>query len=119
MCDEGADWNDATPDFIWWVGIYLSDQAYGGPEEGGWYFDCGMLVTEASFFIGREGMTPRSFTNMEDAYQFANECQHFLDTNDNVGRHPISSVLSEGCYEARVMEGKLPLIFPERKPHYE
>lgn len=116
------DWNGPgamqTPQ-LWWVGIYLTDRAYGGPEEGGWYFDCGELVTDASFYDGRNGMTPRSFTNMEDAYHFANECQTYLDATDNVGRHPVSSVLSEGIYTAMVMESSLPAYFPERKPHYE
>lgn len=27
-----------------WLAVYEVDRAYGGPEEGGWWFDCGRLV---------------------------------------------------------------------------
>lgn len=116
MYDDGGTFQE---DKLWFVGIYLTDRAYGGPEEGGWYYDCGELVKDASFFVGREGMTPRAFTNLDDAYHFADEVNQYLNASDNVGRHPVSSVLSEGIYEAIPMEGLLPEHFPDRKPRYE
>ena len=29
---------------IWYVNIYETNRAYGGPEEGGWYYDTGDLL---------------------------------------------------------------------------
>ena len=30
---------------VWWsVAVYTSGRAYGGPEEGGWWYDCGELT---------------------------------------------------------------------------
>jgi hypothetical protein len=30
---------------VTYVNVYEVDRAYGGPEEGGWYYDAGRLVT--------------------------------------------------------------------------
>ena len=39
-----------TPELMnWYVNIYKVDRAYGGPEEGGWYYDVGELVETKCF----------------------------------------------------------------------
>lgn len=50
------------------LAIYEIDRAYGGPEEGGWWYDCGQLVR----IIG----TARTSTR---AYQLAARANRLLD----------------------------------------
>lgn len=105
---------------IYHVGVYLTDRAYGGPEEGGWWYDCGELVTDAHFYeeVGAE-LLPKAFLDAKEAYDTANKWQIILDKTVNVGRHPKSSVLSRGIYETIVMETFLPHHFPSQRPYYE
>jgi hypothetical protein len=42
-----------------------------------------------------------------------------LDATINKGRREISSVLSDGRYQAEVHEHAAPRGYPERRPHYE
>jgi hypothetical protein len=105
---------------LYWVGVYLCDRAFGGREEGGWYYDCGILVTDPQFYQEHHEFTPRSFVEEKEAYDFARQVDIWLHETVNVGRRPISSVLSDGMYNAMVFEGgTLPHHFPEVKPHYE
>lgn len=49
----------------WWaVAVYDVYQAYGGPEEGGWYYDCGDLIEHARI---------RFFDSYEDACAYQDE----------------------------------------------
>lgn len=100
------------------VAVYLIQRLYGGPEEGGWYYDSGELCTDpaltafgVTFAEGHEGR----------ARTMALEVQAHLDRDWNVGDHAreISSVLSAGRFEARVHDGWPPLAFPAERPRYE
>lgn len=90
-----------------YVNIYLIDRAYGGPEEGGWYFDYGV-------FIGGEAVEP-SRERINKAIEIADKyCdKENEDRNDDIG-----SVLSEGKYVVYV-EDEPGRDWPEEKPHYE
>jgi len=90
------------------VAIYLVDRAYGGPEEGGWWYNAG----EAVRLI-------RTFKNEDKACVFANRMQRLLDKTLNKGRRDISSVLSTGRYYAEVHDSIPPQVYPEVTPHYE
>ena len=35
---------------LFWVGLYLARREYGGPEEGGWFFDQGTLITDPDLY---------------------------------------------------------------------
>jgi hypothetical protein len=90
------------------VAVYLVDRARGGPEEGGWWFDSGELV--------------RSFRNAERAYEYSRQLNTRLRSRSfgpNADRREISSVLSDGEYQAIVCTGAVDQMFPSRKPHYE
>lgn len=93
------------------VGVYLVDQCYGGPEEGGWYFDGGELVNDPQF-------PAADFDTEDEADAYAEKLRVSL-RELNEGRRPKHSVLSEGVYEVHVFEGPLPESFPEVRPHYE
>lgn len=95
------------------VAVYLVDRAYGGPEEGGWWYDCGQLVDDAAF------AKPKIFDNEDEAIDYARERNLDLDETVNKGRREISSVLSNGRYCAMVCDGYPEPYYPERKPHYE
>lgn len=90
------------------VAVYLADRAYGGPEEGGWWFDTGELVRAV-----------RRFKSEERAIAYCRRLNHLLDVTLNKGRRPKSSVISEGVFEAQLSEGEPPTRYPTERPHYE
>jgi hypothetical protein len=101
------------------VAIYLVDRAFGGPEEGGWWYTHGTPVTEnLSDEVGKDWALPRYFHNENEAVSYSEQLQDRLDDTVNKGRRSIGSVLSQGLYWAYVEEGH-PRPFPEERPHYE
>lgn len=77
------------------VSVFLVDRAYGGPEEGGWYYDCGQLVR-----------TCRMFKNERAADAYRQRLDDRLQRTLNKGRREVSSVLSEGRYSAEIQIGR-------------
>jgi len=97
--------------------VYLVQRLYGGPEEGGWYYDSGELCTDPAPTAGvifAEGHEDHGRT-------MALEVQAHLDRDWNVGDHArqISSVLCAGRFEAHVHDGWPPLAFPAERPRYK
>ncbi len=92
---------------LYYVNEYLVDQAYGGPEEGGWWFECGTFVR----CIGKYG-------DENLARRIQKGWQKTLDLEVNNGRPSISSVLSEGLYTVR-LENNTGQDYPQHMPHYE
>lgn len=93
------------------VAVYDVNRCFGGPEEGGWWYDSGELVRAV-----------RLDRNEERAYAFARRLNAKLRSRTfgpNQGKRELSSVLSDGEYQADVFEGTAPRVFPERRPHYE
>ena len=90
------------------VAVYLVDKAYGGPEEGGWWYDTGEQVKLI-----------RIFKNEEKAYIYTNRMQRLIDKSLNKGRRPISSMASTGRYYAEVHKDTAPKFYPATTPHYE
>jgi len=95
----------------WIVAAYDCAQAYGGPEEGGWWYDSGSLVRVL-----------RVFHNEDKACEYARRMNRSLKDRfigPNVGKHDYTSVLSEGMIFAEVYENQAPAGYPEVHPHYE
>jgi hypothetical protein len=91
------------------VAVYLEDRAYGGPEEGGWWYNAGELVRVI-----------RVFRNEDKAYAFTRRMNDLLAVTLNKGRPSTGSMLSQGRYVADAHEGNAPLAhYPETRPHYE
>lgn len=93
------------------VAVYLVDRCYGGPEEGGWWYDAGNLVR-----------TVKVFKNENRAIDYCRRLNRKLDSRTigpNVDRRDKNSVLSEGVYEAHIYEIAAPMRFPEERPRYE
>lgn len=93
------------------VAIYLVNRHFGGPEEGGWWYEAGEPADEYSRFT-------RGFRDEDRAIAYANRLNQRLCVRLNKGRRPISSVLSEGEFAALVRDGN-PRRYPESRPHYE
>lgn len=93
------------------VAVCLSDLAYGGPEEGGWYFSTGEPDSDYTQFT-------RTFRNEDSAYSYRDRLERKLVEKLNKGRRPVSSVLSRGVYVAAKFDG-LPEAWPKERPFYE
>jgi hypothetical protein len=91
------------------VAVLLEDRAFGGHEEGGWYYDYGIPV---SLSIAPQ----RRFKTRAKAQGYLNKLQPLI-ARINEGRYPVSSVLSDGIYRAYIFGGK-PRSYPDYIPHY-
>lgn len=97
------------------VAVYLGRSAYGGPEEGGWWYDCG----EPATFDCEQANLTRFFRTREEAAVYARELRESIKLQEmNEGRRPKSSVISDGVYEVHIQDG-WPRSFPDVRPHYE
>jgi len=88
------------------INIYLTDRAYGGPEEGGWWYGCGEL----------ERVIP--VTTHRRAERAMRLVQRVMDARNADRCSDVSSVLSEGCYVACI-ERTPGADYPETRPRYE
>lgn len=107
-----------APFSFWTVAIYLVDRSYGGPEEGGWWYDAGERQDYEIDSINPTFMLSVFYAEQR-AYNFADALQSLLNEGPNKGRRPISSMASTGRYQALVYNGHPPKHFPEVAPHYE
>jgi hypothetical protein len=92
-----------------YVAVYSTNRAFGGPEEGGWWYDCGYPVgRHTTFFNGHHA---RELVNtLNDA------CRA-----DNEARGPygqIGSVLCDYALEAMLTQHP-PRPYPDVIPRYE
>jgi hypothetical protein len=86
---------------------------YGGPEEGGWWYDAGAPV---------EDWQPWHFLYEDAAYKFArklNEEEH--KRRDAEESYPYHSVLAWNSthYAYNVASEPVATAYPESRPHYE
>jgi hypothetical protein len=86
-----------------YVNVYLEDRAYGGPEEGGWWYDCGEPIESVQVFSDEEE---------------AEKVAELKEKYSNEGRKPIWSVACRGVYGVRV-EDHFAESYPQASPMYE
>jgi hypothetical protein len=84
------------------VAVYKTGKAYGGPEEGGWWYYCGEHVR-----------TVRVFKNEDSAIAFCQRMNLLLGATLNKGRHGLGSVLCDGWFAAEIHEDFAPPHYPE------
>lgn len=87
----------------WYVRVYRVDQAYGGPEEGGWWFTTGDAVGASVEVEDRETAEAVREELRKD----------YPDTGKSY------SVLGGDDYAIHIDTEPLPDSFPESRPHYE
>jgi hypothetical protein len=90
------------------LAIYEVDRAYGGPEEGGWWYDTGELVR-----------TIKVVANEDEAYRLARRAIGLLDHLQRRKRSVSSVLYSGGRHTVHVYKDVAPSRFPESTPHYE
>lgn len=90
------------------LALYEVDRAYGGPEEGGWWYDTGDLQRVL-----------RVFPTEERAYAAARRCNGWLDKLQRHCRDVSSVIYDGGRYAAQVFERNAPDHYPVVRPHYE
>ena len=88
------------------INLYLADRAYGGAEEGGWWYPTGKFVS----CLGKS-LDPVAAKVIRNAH--AGRLAEM-----NAGRPPVSSVLSRGRYEI-VIEPCAGESYPNYRPQYE
>jgi hypothetical protein len=103
------DFEDVTP--RQYLNVYLHDRAYGGPEEGGWWYDTYEPVRDNGTLSCR--LTHPDPVDAEIALKIARA----LCDEENETRTPPSSVCSEGHFIA-VLEAWPAEPQPSRRPHY-
>ena len=92
------------------VSIHLVDQAYGGPEEGGWWYQYGSPDEGYSKFT-------RFFKTRDEAHKYGEKLDSMI-AELNKNRPSISSVSSIGRYQWMIQDD-LPHEWPKQVPHYE
>ena len=90
----------------WYVNLYVYDRAYGGPEEGGWWFDVYELQNTTRVASKEEA------ESLQKVIQLA--CN---EQNDN-RNSDVNSVLSEGMYVVMI-ENHKGFHKPQERPYYE
>ena len=97
----------------YWVTKYEVEQQYGGPEEGGWWYDSGVPV---------EDWEPMPFYSEEAAYAKCRELnEQEYERQEKEERYDYTSVLSYRSthYSYNVDETPDPQPYPKTRPHYE
>jgi hypothetical protein len=112
----GTSWElvDVTP--LLYANLYLNDREYGGPEEGGWWYDTYSPVNRESGDWNEEPPTFGHFITDEDAKQQMPILQEWCDAENSTRRSP-SSVASDGHYCVR-LEAWPAEPMPARRPYY-
>jgi hypothetical protein len=89
------------------VAAYEIDMAYGGPEEGGWYYGTGQYVR-----------TLKTVKTRDEAHRIARRANSLMARLQKNHR-PVSSVTyGGGRYSYEVYKGKPPSFYPEHRPYY-
>lgn len=92
---------------VQFVNVYETGMAYGGPEEGGWYYDTGVVVKSMPVLRGK---AERLLERVRD------RCDRI---NRDERRRCPSSVLSRGDYLVAWLEDRPGEDYPRERPGYE
>tara|TARA_E500000331_G_scaffold216460_1_gene207451 strand:- start:133 stop:576 length:444 start_codon:yes stop_codon:yes gene_type:complete len=90
-----------------YVNTYETDKAFGGREEGGWWYDFGYPVESVHFEYRYEA--EEAFPQIEAKWQHLNEVEDRRDPG---------STLCDGYYKTW-FDDKFGEAFPKSKPTYE
>ncbi|MXX33247.1 MAG: hypothetical protein F4107_10845 [Gemmatimonadetes bacterium] len=98
----------ADGETVWFVNEYETDRQYGGPEEGGWWYDTGRFVRCRGVFKDRDA-----------AAALRDRIQTDELPKRRKGLHSPSSMLSEGLWPVVLMEDHPGRDYPRERPRYE
>jgi hypothetical protein len=89
-----------------YVNVYIYDKAYGGPEEGGWWFNTFEPVSSVRVYGKRKIETELL------------KAENFCNTENEERNSDVESVCSDGKYIV-CTEFHKAKFYPRTKPHYE
>ena len=90
------------------IAIYEADRQFGGPEEGGWWYESGTLCRIVATEV-----------NEERAYDTCYRVQRILNCLQRNKRSISSVAYRGGRHVAQVFRHTAPQAYPEVRPHYE
>ena len=90
---------------------YEMDRAYGGPEEGGWWYDTGRFIKCHGEFANEDEYEYKAIASRKGLEGYL--------AGKRVGMHSPGSVRSEGRWPQIVLEYEPGRDFPKERPHYE
>lgn len=93
---------------MWHVNVYELDRAYGGPEEGGWWYNTGELV-----------QTVPVWSDAWSDDDIEKLCELLGNQYPKEGDRSIGSVLYAGGAHAIVVEPHEGKSWPQERPRYE
>ena len=91
----------------YYVNEYEVDRIYGGPEEGGWWYNTGKFIKCHGIF----NLRAQAMRRKAKLYDYVKQ--------SNFGKHPSSSVLSRGDWTDIIIEEHEGKHFPDTAPRYE
>lgn len=93
------------------VAVFVVSREYGGPEEGGWYYDAGMPCKDAEYV-----QHMRIFKDEGEAIKY----RRFMQLGLDIFLNPLVRGIGGRVYfQAHVTDEDYPRFFPEKRPHYE
>jgi len=99
----------------YYINTYKLDRAYGGPEEGGWWYDFGVGENDEEFYRLSDETASAFFVRLIDAYHKA---WAWADDANGKRNSDLGSVLCEGQYWVTI-EREPASHFPKERPRYE
>ena len=110
--------HDLAAPTLFWVAVYLIQLEWGGPEEGGWWFEEASLVTAPDIYAELGAMPACRLSEAEAEIAAAEMRPGLAALNED--RPALSSTLSRGLYDVRVVRANtLPPCIPDCPPRYE
>ena len=111
--DEIGDWElvETTPEL--YANLYLYDRAYGGSEEGGWWYD---VYTPADNDWNEEPPPHGLMPSVQEAKQAIEALDEWCKRENRSRRSP-SSMASDGHFVTR-LEAWPASPTPTQRPHY-
>lgn len=88
----------------WFVNVYELDRGYGGPEEGGWWYDI---------------RTPVHSVRADSKVAAERIAEQLQEDYPEEGERPIYSVIYDGGAHSIRVENHPPVREPQSVPHYE
>ena len=92
--------------------LFKIDRAYGGPEEGDWWYDCGESLPHD------ETIPMRTFANDKDAMEWYHSKLPIVDAWNAARNSDLNSVNCEGRFVIYITND-MPESYPKETPHYE
>lgn len=119
-----------------WINIYAVERHYGGPEEGGWWYDSGtpvgsipveltheeIMLLERSYWTGKDYNLDRNHLGWREVLRQATKdkawelAEPYEELYPNTGNS--SSVLGGEDYRVAV-EDEFAQAYPTERPRYE